>query len=92
MKLTKKGKRCLLFVSVVVLMIVLAVSQLDVFARRETSATYFSYIVQPEDSLWSIAAAYGNGGDIRQTIYEIQKLNHIDGSSLQVGTRLLIAY
>lgn len=92
MKLTKKGKRCLFFVSVIVVMIVIAVSQLSALANREASAEYFSYIVQPEDSLWSIAEKYGNGGDVRRTVYEIQKRNQLEGSALQVGTRLLIAY
>ncbi|MBO5408236.1 MAG: LysM peptidoglycan-binding domain-containing protein [Clostridia bacterium] len=91
MKLTKKGKRCLLFVSVTVLMIVFAITQMNAFAKKETTSEYFSYIVQPNDSLWSIAEEFGGDEDIRQTMYEIKKLNQLEGSSLAVGTRLLIA-
>ena len=91
MKLTKKGKRCLLFVSVVVLMLVVAITQMSAFAKKEISSEYFSYIVQPGDSLWSIADEFGGEEDIRQTMHEIKKLNRLDSSSLTVGTRLLIA-
>ncbi len=91
MKLTKKGKRCLLFVSVVVLMSVIAISQMSAFANKEIGSEYISYIVQPNDSLWSIAEEFGGDADIRQTMYEIKKLNQLESSSLMVGTRLLIA-
>ena len=36
MKLTKKGKRCLLFVSVVILMSVVVISQMSALANKET--------------------------------------------------------
>ncbi len=91
MKLTKKGKRCLVFVSVVVLLTVFAISSLNVTATKEDRGEYFSYIVQPNDSLWSIAEEFGGGGDIRRTIHEIQSVNQLESSNLKVGTRLLIA-
>lgn len=90
MKLTRKGKKCLFFVSVLVLLGVLALSQLSVLADRVEEAEYIAYIVQPEDSLWSIAEEFGGEDDIRKTVYEIQKLNGIDSGSLKVGTRLFI--
>ncbi len=90
MKLTKKGKKCLLFVSVLVLLTVLAFSQLSVLANRIEEPEYIAYIVQPEDSLWSIAEEFGGGEDIRKTVYEIQKLNGVNSGSLEVGTRLFI--
>ena len=89
MKLTKKGKRCLLFVSVIVLLSVVLLSQINVSADKE-AADYISYIVRPNDSLWSIAAKYGNDNDIRKTVYEIEKLNGVSSDSLQVRTRLFI--
>ena len=89
MKLTKKGKRCLLFVSVIVLLSVVLLSQINVSADKE-AVDYNSHIVRPNDSLWSIAAKYGNDNDIRKTVYEIEKLNGVSSDSLQVGTRLFI--
>lgn len=89
MKLTKKGKRCLLFVSVIVLLSVVLLSQINVSADKE-EVDYISHIVRPNDSLWSIAAKYGNDNDIRKTVYEIEKLNGVSSDSLQVGTRLFI--
>lgn len=91
MKLTKKGKRCLLFVSVVILMSVVVISQMSALANKETGLEYFSYIVRPSDTLWSIAEEFSQDGDIRQTVYEIKKLNRLESSSLTVGTRLWIA-
>ncbi len=90
MKLTKKGKKYLLFVSVLVLLTVLAFSQVSVLANRIEEPEYIAYIVQPEDSLWSIAEEFGGEEDIRKTVYEIQKLNGVHSDSLKVGTRLFI--
>ena len=91
MKLTRKGKRCLLFVSVLVLMSVVAISQISAFAKKDVENEYVSYIVQPSDSLWSIAEEFSGEEDIRKTMYEIRKLNQLESSELTVGTRLLIA-
>ena len=79
----------MLFVSVLVLLSVIAFSQLSVFADKE-KAEYISYIVRPNDSLWSIAKTYGNNDDIRKTVYEIEKINGVDSDSLKVGIRLFI--
>lgn len=89
MKLTRKGKKCLVFVSVLILLSVFALSQISVSADKERP-DYISYIVRPNDSLWSIAEEYGNDDDIRKTVYEIQKLNGVEADSLKVGTRLFI--
>lgn len=90
MKLTRKGKNCLLFVSVLILLGVFALTQLSVFANREEEPDYISYIVQPNDSLWSIAEEFGGDEDIRKTVYEIEQLNGVDSDSLKVGIRLFI--
>ncbi|MBQ7950127.1 MAG: LysM peptidoglycan-binding domain-containing protein [Clostridia bacterium] len=89
MKLTKKGKKCLVFVSVLILLGVFALSQVDVLANKE-EVKYISYIVREQDSLWSIAEEFGGEEDIRKTVYEIQKLNGVKSDSLKVGTRLFI--
>lgn len=89
MKLTRKGKKCLVFVSFFILFAVFALSQIRVSADKE-ELDYISYIVRPNDSLWSIAEEYGNDKDVRKTVYEIQKLNGVESGSLTVGTRLFI--
>lgn len=48
-------------------------------------------LVQPGDSLWSVAAEANPGGDIRKTINEIVRLNALEsGSSLPAGLTLSV--
>ena len=41
--------------------------------------------VAPGDSLWSIANEYANGQSVRSFIRDIQRLNELDSTVLQVG-------
>jgi hypothetical protein len=45
-------------------------------------------LVQPGDTLWSIAAGLEGGGDVRATVDRLAVLN--GGSDLQVGQRLVV--
>ena len=90
MRLTKKGKRCLLFVLIAILLTVVAMLSIGASASDEEKV-YISHIVEPNDTLWSIAEEYGTDGDIRKTIYDIKRLNQLESSDLVVGTRILIA-
>ena len=47
------------------------------------------YVVQPTDTLWSIAAKH-YPGDPRQRIWELQQRNHLHGTTLVPGQRLLL--
>ena len=47
------------------------------------------YVVQPADTLWSIAAEH-YPGDPRQGIWELQQRNHLRGTTLVPGQRLLL--
>ena len=89
MKLTKKGKRCLLFVLVTILLSVIVAMNIGASASEE-NLQYISHIVEPYDTLWSLAEEYGTDGDIRETIYNIKRLNQLESSDLMVGTRILI--
>lgn len=89
MKLTRKGKRCLLFVLVAVLVTVVVALNIGASASEE-NLQYISHIVEPNDTLWDIAEEYGTDGDIRETIYHIKRLNQLESSDLVVGTRILI--
>lgn len=46
------------------------------------------YIVQPGDTLWTVAAALDSTGDVRDTVDQLADLN--GGSALTVGQRLII--
>lgn len=46
------------------------------------------YVVQPGDTLWSIAADVNPAGDVRATVDALAELN--DGSAISVGQRLVL--
>ena len=50
-----------------------------------------SHVVQPGDTLWTIAAdLVGPGEDIRAVISEVRRFNDLDSSALSVGQVLSI--
>jgi LysM repeat protein len=74
------------------LAIVLAVAAIAVglAARPSGSAgKHASYVVQPTDTLWSIAAKH-YPGDPREGVWELQRRNHLAGTTLVPGQRLVL--
>ena len=47
------------------------------------------YVVRPADTLWSIAAAH-YAGDPRQGVWKLQQRNHLHGTTLVPGQRLVL--
>lgn len=48
-----------------------------------------SYVVQPGDTLWSIAAAR-YAGDTREGIWKLQQRNHLADATITPGERLVL--
>jgi LysM repeat protein len=48
-----------------------------------------SYVVQPADTLWGIAAKR-YAGDTREGIWKLQRRNHLRGTTLVPGQRLIL--
>ena len=48
-----------------------------------------SYVVQPTDTLWTIAAKH-YAGDPREGIWKLEQRNHLDGTTLVPGQRLTL--
>jgi nucleoid-associated protein YgaU len=48
------------------------------------------YVVQPGDTLWSIATSLNGDGDVRSVIDEIQQLNGLNSAVLVPGQTLLL--
>ncbi len=46
------------------------------------------YVVQPGDTLWSVASQFDTDGDVRDTVHRLADLN--GGSAITAGQRLLI--
>jgi LysM repeat protein len=68
---------------------VLAVVLWAVFARSsDASGPEHSYVVKPRDTLWSIAAE--SYADPRQGVWEIQRRNGLDGTTIVPGQRLVL--
>jgi nucleoid-associated protein YgaU len=49
-----------------------------------------SVVVEPGDTLWSIAASAADGDDVRDVVDRIQELNRLEGSGLVPGQVLLL--
>ena len=47
------------------------------------------YRVKPYDTLWTIAQAH-YGGDVRNAIWQIQHANHLGGSEIAPGQKLVL--
>jgi hypothetical protein len=73
------------------LVLLLAVSLFVAVAARPSGSAGrpVTYIVQPYDTLWSIASAH-YAGDPREGVWELQRLNRLDGTVLVPGQRLIL--
>jgi LysM repeat protein len=78
-----------MFVRVTSLVLALLVAWV-IFARPSSgSQKPGSYIVKPHDTLWKIASHY-YGGDPREGVWKISERNHLSGTVIRVGERLVM--
>jgi len=71
------------------LLVVLSVFLWATFARSsDASGPEERYVVQPADTLWSIAAT--RYGDPREGVYELRRRNKLDGSTIVPGKVLVL--
>jgi nucleoid-associated protein YgaU len=57
-------------------------------ARGSGPAHYSTVVVQPGDTLWSIAAARYPGDDVRIRVDDIEQANGLAGPAIEVGQSL----
>jgi LysM repeat protein len=71
--------------------LLLAVSVLVAVAARPSGGAGrpMTYVVKPTDTLWSIAAAH-YPGDPREGIWELQRRNDLEGTTIVPGQRLVL--
>lgn len=71
--------------------LLLAVSLLVAIVARPSGGAGkpVKYIVKPTDTLWSIATTH-YAGDPRQGIWQLQRRNHLRGTILVPGQRLVL--
>jgi hypothetical protein len=71
---------------------VVALLAIAIAALARTSSGHGAervYIVRPADTLWAIAAAR-YGGDPREGVWKIQQRNHLAGTLLRPGERIVL--
>lgn len=92
MRLTMRGKFVLAVLSLIIVSIIVVLSVNTGFAtRKDSEVNYFFYTVKSTDTLWSIACEHTpDNKDVRETIYEIKKLNNISENELVPGMRLAV--
>ena len=96
--LTRRGRVVVAALLAASMVLIAALAWLAGTARADTaaggvpsSAVYHSLrsvVVQPGQSLWSIAAQYEPASDPRSVIQEIIDLNALSGTSVQPGQHL----
>ena len=74
----------------VILLLTVATLVVAVAARQSSGAAHQqTYVVQPGDTLWSIATAH-YAGDPREGVWKIERRNHLGGATIQPGVRLVL--
>lgn len=95
LRLTVRGRRVLLTLAAMPLAAVIAfvvISGGVASASGEASVpvAFETVTVMPGDTLWSIAQSAAPQADPRTVIGDIERLNLLDGGSLQVGQQIAI--
>jgi nucleoid-associated protein YgaU len=57
-------------------------------ARGSADRGYTTVVVQPGDTLWSIASANYPGDDVRIRVQDIEQANGLGGPAIEVGQSL----
>ncbi|HKW72542.1 MAG TPA: LysM peptidoglycan-binding domain-containing protein [Candidatus Dormibacteraeota bacterium] len=57
-------------------------------ARGEGRSAYTTVVVQPDDTLWSIATEHYPGDDVRVRVDDIEQANGLRGPAIEVGQTL----
>jgi len=93
LQLTRRGRVVLTLLALAIvsgLMIVFGAGTAATSSAGEITGTT-TVTVQPGQTLWSIAGEANSGGDIRDAMDDIVRLNSlVDGQPLQMGTKLAV--
>jgi LysM repeat protein len=78
-----------MFAKIVVVIALLTVAVAWGARRSDGAGGEHIYVVRAGDTLWTIAASH-YAGDPRQGIWELQDRNHLAGTVIQPGERLVL--
>lgn len=59
-----------------------------VAARSASPSSYSTVVVQPGDTLWSIAAEHYPGDDVRDRVQDIESANGLASPQIEAGETL----
>ena len=92
LRLTRRGRVVVLLLFLAVLMgAVLALGGYSAASdARGPAAATRTLVVEEGDTLWGIAARLAEGGDVRETVHELEELNALPGPELVEGQRLAV--
>ena len=93
-RLTRRGRAVLVLFLVGLLLTAFALgsqaTQASDVAGQATAPQLEQTTVQPGESLWSVAQRIAPDNDPREVIAQIQRLNGLRSSQIQVGQQLLL--
>jgi LysM repeat protein len=89
LRLTRRGRAVLVGFFVLVALVVVAVLAPASRAADPSGPAQIA-VVQPGDSLWSIAERHLAGYDTISAVEEIRRLNRLDGYTVHAGQRLAV--
>lgn len=91
-RLTRRGRALLLLTVAGLLFLAVSAGRAASQAATvtEIGPTLQQTVVQPGDTLWSVARRVAPDNDPRDVIAQIQRINNLHGSGLRVGQQLLL--
>jgi len=72
-----------------VMIVLVAVVAFSVVRSSHGAGREQRYVVKPTDTLWSIATSH-YAGDPREGVWKLQHRNHLAGTTVRVGQRLVL--
>jgi LysM domain len=92
-RLTTRGRVVVVAILVAPLLLMLSLlfrSQVDASSEPTAPRSYPVIVVQPGDTLWTIAGRAAPDRDPRAVIHQIREINGLSGASIQAGQRLAL--
>ena len=90
-RLTRRGQTLVVLVALALMLVALAAVRVSTHATSTaTPVSYATVVVQPGQTLWTIAQGLAPVVDPRITVAQLIELNHLDGGALAAGQRLQV--
>ena len=89
LRLTRRGRLVVFGVGLAAVLGIAFVAATGSLANDQPEPTRV-VTVQPNQTLWDIAAGVSGGGDVRSTMAHLEAINHLDTTTLQVGQHLRV--